>query len=268
MHKTHLPGGMQTMSTYFIKDDDFEDVLINGKPAEVLKKDIFDKFSPHILGLGDIKTKSKQVDAICTFFDLAGFTNFCKQVDPYLVLPGFLNKFLGFLFDTIKKETISRKHAKGYELWHDLPFFTKFTGDGLMILWNTEDTDDLTISNIIMSLSIICLKYTEIFFPSIKSEYTDIPAQLRCGVARGHVFSVGNGDDYVGACINIAARLQKFIPNIAVSKRGINIIGKPSPFFLTKIVNIRGIGANELIYVRRNTFEELSLDQKREFRQP
>ena len=34
------------------------------------------------------------------------------------------------------------------------------------------------------------------------------PPVLRCGLARGTVFSVGNRSDFVGSCINMAARLQ------------------------------------------------------------
>ena len=56
------------------------------------------KFNPKVLGLGDINTRSSQSEAIAAVFDLEGFTNFCKQVDPHLSIPKFLNAFLFHVF--------------------------------------------------------------------------------------------------------------------------------------------------------------------------
>src|SRR5215469_1491959 len=109
----------------------------DGEKIAVVDDKILESFSPHILGLGEITQKSRQFDAMCASLDLAGFTNFCKQVDPHLVLPGYLSAFLQFLFDEIKKETVHKQYEGGCELWHDLPFFVKFCGDGLICLWNT-----------------------------------------------------------------------------------------------------------------------------------
>ena len=71
----------------------------------------------------------------------------------------------------------------------------------------------------------------------------------------------------MGPCINIASRLQKLLSNVAVSKRGIDLSSKEK-FYATKIVTIRGIGDNELIYVAKEAFDKLTLDEKRQFKDP
>ena len=116
------------MGTFSINQKPGKKIQVGGADVNVVSNEILEKFSPHILGLGDITQKSRQIDAICACIDLGGFTNFCKQVDPYLVLPGFLSSFLQFLFNEIKNETINKKYGEGCTLYHDLPFFVKFTG--------------------------------------------------------------------------------------------------------------------------------------------
>ena len=68
-----------------------------------LNSDKFDMFNPDVLGLGDIGTASKQVEALAAMFDLSGFTNFCGQVDPHLAVPEYLSSFLDWQFGEIKK---------------------------------------------------------------------------------------------------------------------------------------------------------------------
>lgn len=137
-----------------------------------------------------------------------------------------------------------------------------------MILWNTSNMTDLIICNILSSMSNICNSYSSGFAPGLGSTYTDVPPKLRCGMARGHIFSVGDGADYVGPCINIAARLQKLLPNVVASKRGINMVGNPAKYFITKKVDIRGIGSNELIWVFKPTLDSLPADESKQFKDP
>ena len=53
----------------------------------MLSSEQFDRFNPDVLGLGDISSRSTQVEALAAIFDLSGFTNFCSQVDPHLAVP-------------------------------------------------------------------------------------------------------------------------------------------------------------------------------------
>lgn len=85
--------------------------------------------------------------------------------------------------------------------------------------------------------------------------------------------SIGYGQDYVGSCINIASRLQKLGQLAFAFKRtGLDpsqCFGKRlAKQFLTKRVNIRGIGDDKLIVVEKKDYEELSSREKKKFREP
>ena len=78
----------------------------------------------------------------------------------------------------------------------------------------------------------------------------------------GDIYTVGNGKDFFGACINIAARLQKLGGlTFCVSRRGFDFekhLGQGyKEYFEIKLANIRGIGENELVYVLKNEYVKL-----------
>jgi class 3 adenylate cyclase len=241
------------------------------------------KFNVDLLNIGDLKRPSKSIEVISIFFDLEGFTNFTKQVDPQLSIPNFISDFFNWLFDNIKKE-ITQNNGENI-LWAELPFFCKFMGDGALFLWRI-DLDKISLvdskltseelqenlqrylCNIVATMHDICNNYRK-FYKELKNEYTDLPQRLRCGIARGNVFPIGNGLDFVGPCINISARLQKFSGlSFAFSARGIDEIGFNEgykKFFVKKRVAIHGIGDNELIYILEKEFIKLSDPLKLKF---
>ena len=250
-------------------------LTINGEKTtiEVLDNKEFNKFNPQVLGLGDISLRSTQVEAIAAVFDLSGFTHFCTQVDPHLSVPEYLSRFLNWLFNEMKKDFVQKSYPDGKELWADLPFLAKFLGDGVLFLWDCNNMNGVENCNIVISLKNICDNYLNRFYPKIKKVVVDPPNILRCGVARGRVFSVGNGEDYVGPCINIASRLQKFsLLTFCFSRRGFDfdedMIKKWASEFVVKSVSIRGIGENELICVLKSEFDNLPKKEKELFRAP
>ena len=85
-------------------------------------------------------------------FDLEGFTHFCKQIDPQLAVPEYLSHFLKWMFDQIKEELIDETREEGYATWSDLPFFSKYLGDGLLFLWGTEKMSDDEILNVVATM--------------------------------------------------------------------------------------------------------------------
>jgi class 3 adenylate cyclase len=239
-----------------------------------LSKEEFDSFGPSNLGLGDLTLDSVPTDAIAAVFDLAGFTNFCKQIEPHLVVPTFLNRFLNWLFNDIKSEMFEKETKGSVSLWCPLPFYTKFMGDGLLVLWSASNLTDRTRRNIISSCYNICIHYKRDFYPLMRRIVSDPPAILRCGIARGTVFSVGNGGDFVGSCINMAARLQKLSgTTFAFNRRGINMedsdgdVAKQfiNNYIITE-VDIRGIGQHELVAIRKLEYEGLSKENKAFFK--
>ncbi len=54
------------------------------------------------------------------------------------------------------------------------------------------------ICSIVTTLYDISCAYRPRFYPQIKMALDNPPTILRCGLARGKVFSVGNGRDYMG----------------------------------------------------------------------
>ena len=249
-------------------------VKIDGKEqkVELLDNKKFNSFNPEVLGLGDISLRSTQVEAIAAVFDLSGFTNFCSQVDPHLSVPEYLSRFLDWLFDDIKKVFLRKTYKEGKQLWANLPFLAKFLGDGVLFLWDTEKMSGVRICNVVVTLHDMCRDYVEHFYPRIKKVVAEPPNILRCGIARGSVFSVGNGEDYVAPCINIASRLQKLsLLKFCVSRRGFDFTKHSSSLlklYVVKSVSLRGIGENELVWVRKKEFDGLPEKEKELFRSP
>jgi class 3 adenylate cyclase len=184
------------------------------RPA--LSKKAFSEFDLPILGLGYIAAASKPTEAIAAVFDLEGFTNFCKQIEPHLSVPQFLYSFLTWLMKKLRKEMSEAEHGADVALWCRLPFFVKFLEDGLLVLWDRASMPPVSQRNVIVVCYQICSDYKTEFVATLRTAMVDPPTALRCGVARGTVFSVGVGHDYVGSCINMAARLQNFLASRSV----------------------------------------------------
>jgi len=257
------------MAIFKLSEESFIKIKNENKTIKIIKKAAFDNFNEDILGLGKLTTKSITIQALSVIFDLEGFTDFCKQIDPQLGVPEYLNKFLQWTFNEIKSVLTNETYDEGYKTWADLPFFSKFLGDGILFLWNTENMSDINIRNVVVAMGEICENYILDFLPSIKKDIISPPTKLRCGIARGAIYSVGNGSDYIGPCINMSARLQKLNSlSFSFSRRGID----PTKFsdqvkdtFVTKKVNIRGIGNQELVCILKEEFNNLQAPQKKEF---
>jgi len=238
-----------------------------------LTSEEFDKFNPDVLGLGDISSRSTQIEALSAIFDLSGFTNFCSQVDPHLAVPEYLSRFLDWLFCEIKEVFVRESSEEEKILWTSLPFLAKFLGDGILFLWDARNMGGAEMCNVITSLWEICESHVKEFYPMVRKIVAHPPEVLRCGLSRGLVYSVGNGEDYVGPCINIAARLQKLsLLTFCISRRGFDI-EKDMPAetavkYVLKSVSLRGIGDDELVWVRKEEFDDLPDEEKALFRSP
>ena len=246
-----------------IKSDDQEEI-------EITRRAKFDSFNENILGLGKLESRSKQINALSVFFDLEGFTNFCKQIDPQLAVPEYLSEFLGWIFDEVRKSLVNKSYKEGYTLWSELPFQAKYLGDGILFLWDTDTMSENEINNVVVSMYDICQNYKAVFVPFISKRITAPPHRLRCGIARGAIYTVGNGNDFVGPCINVSARLQKLNSlGFCFSRRGINpghMSEKYQQMFLTKSTDVRGVGSEELVCFEKNEFESLSKIDKDKFK--
>jgi len=232
----------------------------------------FDSFNPEILGLGDLSLNGKYVNALAAFLDLQGFTHFCNQLDSHLVIPEFIKKYTTWLFDEVAEQFKEGSSDGRVKVWGALPFYAKFLGDGVLFLWDTDNCIGISsLHNIVWSLLKVTKNYQKNFIPSIKKHVSKPPIKLRCGISRGQIISLGNGQDYVGSCINMAARLQKVSSlSFCVSIRGFDITENPKHLLnkelILKSYNIRGIGEDELIYILSAEFESLKAKEKRIFK--
>lgn len=258
------------MATFKVNDIDFIKIKDDIKTVKIIRKEKFDSFNQDILGLGKIETKSQQTNALSVIFDLEGFTNFCKQIDPHLAVPEYLSDFLKWIFEKIRKELISKTYEEGYKTWADLPFLSKYLGDGILFLWDTDTMSDVSIRNVVVSMYEVCRKYQTEFVPLISQKIVSPPSKLRCGISRGAIYSVGNGNDFVGPCINMSARLQKLNSlTFCFSRRGIDPNELAEGYktkFIVKKVDIRGIGEDELVCFSKSEYENLQAEDKEKFR--
>lgn len=236
----------------------------------------FARFNPSVLGLGNVSQDGQYSQAIVAFFDLEGFTDFCGQVDSHLVIPEFLSRYLTWLFRSLADQFRESEDGTRVKLWGCLPFYAKFLGDGILFIWDADQCQGLPGAvNIAHSLLAVTNLYVERFHPDIRKAVSNPPARLRCGIARGQVISIGGGADYVGSCINVAARLQKLSSlSFAVSRRGFDLSAAPDDegsfrsFLVLKRTAVRSIGKQELVYIRKDEFAALSPTEQQEFRDP
>jgi hypothetical protein len=241
-------------------------VDINGVQKHIYKKTLIDEFNSNVLKIGSFQADSETIRCISAVFDLEGFTYFCSQTEPELYAGRFLKDFFDWLFNSIKIETINETFNNGYELFHDLPFYSKFLGDGVLFLWDTLNIGEITQHNLLVSLSNICDNYTSQFYPTVKDKYIGIPKRLRCGVAKGSVYSIGERKDFIGPCINLASRLQS-LPGVtfAFSRKGFNpeaIFEDYSNIWVKKQIVIRGYNFNEIIVIPKLDFMKMSEEDK------
>jgi class 3 adenylate cyclase len=248
------------------------------RPAAVQGLRVFDtavvkSFNPAMLNLGDLGLPCQEREAVTAVFDLTGFTTFCNQVDAYLVIPRFLSHFLEWFFVSVRKRLTAETLGSRVAMWVDLPMKVKFMGDGLMILWNAQRMTEAQICRLAVTLHDICRAYRTEFFPRMADAIDKPPQILRCGVARGKVFTVGNGNDFVGHCINNASRLSHLeglsfaFPHLGFPVRehvSEDYLGQ----FTLKYVAVRGVSANELVWVVRSEFESLTDEVRAKYRSP
>ena len=241
-----------------------------------LSKRDFSAFNPSVLGLGDVSRDGEYSQALAAFFDLEGFTDFCGQVDSHLVIPEFLSRYLSWLFQTLAEQFCEGSDDTTVRLWGSLPFYAKFLGDGILFLWATDLCCGFPGTvNIAQSLLAVTNLYADGFLGDIRKAVSNPPGRLRCGIARGQIISVGGGADYVGSCINVAARLQKLSHlSFAISRRGFDLSDAPElegslrSFLVLKCTSVRSIGKQELVYIRKDEFAALSEREQQEFRDP
>jgi class 3 adenylate cyclase len=229
------------------------------------------KFNPAMLDLGNLSIPCEEKSAIAAIFDISDFTKFCNQVDAYMEIPRFLNYFLKWFFACIVQGLTEEDDGVKSTFWADLPMLVKFLGDGLLIVWNTHHMNSKQACRLVATLYNICKAYNRDFYPQINTVISKPPSVLRCGIARGKVFSIGGGRDYVGHCINNASRLSHLDGlTFGFPQRGFQVReDMPAAYarlFIPKYVSIKGVGDSEMIWVAKEEFDRLPEEKKKQYR--
>jgi len=228
-----------------------------------------ERFDRRMLNIGSPSAKNASINALAAFFDLEGFTAFCSQIDSQLVVPAYLNTFHSWLFSEISARFVKELSPKGAVLWGKFPFFAKFLGDGVLMLWETDGLGPASLGNIVVNLYKVCHSFSTEFVPRIEADFVRAPQNLRCGIARGAVISIGGGRDFVGSCINIANRLEHVHQmKFAFSRKGFDPDACFSDAWKDQFVlcrtDIRGVGTDELVFFSKKELETMR-DKDRAF---
>ena len=166
--------------------------------------------------------------AVAMLFDLEGFSKFFNQPDVQRYVPKYLNHTFGAV------AAVLRGGSKLYWLPDNVgrdqdalvarkPVYEKFLGDGALYLWvlGDEETDfPLPFRSQLLDR----LWQLKAFFGKVVARCTrdvpvyDLPSRIRFGLAGGTVYELtdtkAGASEYVGVCINLASRLQKYCPDL------------------------------------------------------
>jgi class 3 adenylate cyclase len=102
------------------------------------------------------------------------------------------------------------------------PIHEKYLGDGAMYVWlNSErkPIDQKFVTGVCNRLFNLKIGFNEIIkAASDLLPVVDIPGRIRFGVARGTIYELRQQNsttrEYIGFCINLATRLQKYCPEL------------------------------------------------------
>ena len=167
---------------------------------------------------------SRARNGISVIFDLGEFSKFFSQPDVHDYIPRYLNHVT---------RCIEIALFGGVQFWNPepdvlrplalLPVHRKFLGDGALYIWTPKKDTGTFGENFVNYLSNRLWNLQNEFRRINKACSDDVPVfelptTLRIGVARGTIFELSfeksTAKEYIGICINLASRLQKYCPGL------------------------------------------------------
>ena len=218
-------------------------------------------------------TASRPKNGLALIYDLEGFSRFFNQPDVQEYVPKFFNEV---------SRAVSTAIFGGDAYWNDqeykplvgmTPIHEKFTGDGALYLWTTNRDESMSSSFI----QYLCNRLW-----NLKTDFTrvidkasdqvpvmDVPQRIRFGLARGTIYELRRKHtsqrEYIGFCINLASRLQKYCPDlgfIASARIGLaESVLKDSSYMKVVAKQIKGF-PREIVIVDSDEFEALDPETK------
>jgi class 3 adenylate cyclase len=220
-------------------------------------------------------TASRPKHAVAMVYDLEGFSRFFNQPDVQEYVPKFINKV---------SAAVNACIFGGNQFWQAepvilgpllAPVHEKFLGDGALYVWTNDegaiDTDFVSyLCNRLFNLKnqfheLAAAAYDEL-------PVVDLPQRIRFGIARGTVYELRRRGtkqrEYIGFCINLASRLQKYCPElgfVASARVGLpNKILKEHGYTRVVAKAIKGF-PREIVFVDVDEFESLPPKVREEY---
>lgn len=167
---------------------------------------------------------SRPKHGIALIYDLEGFSKFFNQPDVQHYVPDFLNQI---------NDAISRVFSGELNYWDSedeshiqsllYPVHEKFLGDGALYIW-TPEAKTATFTESFVTLLCNRLWNLKTNFPEVLRQanehvpVVDLPPRIRFGMARGTIYELTrtgtSQKEYIGFCVNLASRLQKYCPQL------------------------------------------------------
>jgi class 3 adenylate cyclase len=210
--------------------------------------------------------------AVALVYDLEGFSKFFNQPDVQHYVPLFLNRINSAMGAIIHGGMpYWQADAKHKMIALPPPVHEKFLGDGALYLWLTESFSEERTSLLVY----LCNRLWDLrsqFHALIDAIFDeipvfDVPRRIRFGLASGTVYELRRNSrrasEYVGFCINLASRLQKYCPELGfIASARLNL---PEPL-LSELRYVRVIATEikgfprEIVIVDKS--EYLALDEQ------
>ncbi len=211
---------------------------------------------------------------LALIYDLEGFSKFFNQPDVQDYVPKFLNHL---------SQAMSVVLLGGTAYWDSLnpkypplsaPIHEKFLGDGMLYVWrlkrNQLDFDPVFIRALCNRLWNLKLRFPEVLKQAAADvPVLDLPTRIRFGVARGTIYELtrasGTNKEYIGFCVNLASRLQKYCADLGfiVSARLGLADEVVAEYGYKRVVatKIRGF-PEEIVIVDKEEYETLAESQR------
>jgi len=218
------------------------------------------------------EARSGLVEIVVALLDLEGFTNFFNStsVTRYTYVPAFINAFLSWLNHCFRESCFP------------MPKYSKFLGDGVLLIWETEKQPLLrgVLKAEFMDFCWSVVRdqkesYEKEFLPELLRTIRPIqnceyPKHLRLSLSLGDAkkYVRGKSIEYISECINVASRIVKYNPElyfIAHSNLVTNeeLCGKK--YVHKQLTQVKGIDRPIYVYIDKDDFDGLT-HKRRGFR--
>lgn len=210
-------------------------------------------------------------EGISVIFDIVGFSGFFNQPDVHSYIPKYLNHVIKcFEIMLFGGKTFWQKE-KAFEMppLTILPVHRKFLGDGALYIWAPRTSDHITESFIITltnRLWNIQMQFSQVTDACVEFiPVAELPTGIRVGMARGTIYelSVENttNREYIGVCINLASRLQKYCTGLNfIASARLNIpssILEKHNYIKVVATKIKGF-PKEVVIVDKSEYKQLN----------